>query len=78
MEIHEFVRELEAAVPDMVPGSLQAETRFRELPVWDSLASLTLLSVVDARFGFQMSGEQLRSCATVRDVFELAMRLRRG
>lgn len=77
MEITQLIKELESSIPGLAPGTLQPGTRFRELPVWDSLATLTLLSVVDGQFGCQLNAEQLRGCADLQQVFELAQRLRR-
>lgn len=76
MDIQQFIAELEAGLQGAVPGLIRPETVFRELPIWDSLAALTMLSVVDSLFGFQMSAERLRSCRTVQEVFDLATRLR--
>ena len=77
MEIEQFIQELETSIVGLKPGSLHPTTVFRDLPVWDSLAALTLLSVVDSVFGLQVTGEQLRQCQTIQQVFDLAFRLQR-
>lgn len=78
MDIQKFITELEASIEGVEPGSLTPDTRFRELPAWDSLAALSTLSAVDAVFGIQLTGEQLRGCHTVREIHDLASRQRGG
>ena len=78
MKINEFIAELERSLEGVQGGSLSGATLFRELPVWDSLAALSTLSAVDTVFGIQMSGEQLKACQTIQDVFDLAVRVRNG
>jgi acyl carrier protein len=72
MTIEIFINELEQGIVGATPGSLQPETRFRELPYWDSLAALTTLAVFDASFGRQLAGQQLTSCNTIQDIYNLA------
>lgn len=78
MDIQQFMEELEASIQGAAPGDFRPETRFREQAYWDSLAALTLLSVVDSLFGFQMTREQLRQCETVQQVYDLAVSLGRS
>jgi len=76
MEITAFIAECETCLECAQPGSLRPDTPFRELPGWDSLAALTLLSVVDMVYGVQISGEQLRRCRTLQEVHELTCQLK--
>jgi acyl carrier protein len=78
VDIQQFIQELEGNIEGVEPGSLQPGTVFRELPVWDSLAALTTLSAVDAVFGLQITGPQLRQCQTIQDIADMALRLRAG
>jgi len=71
MTIEKFVQELESNLIGLEPGTLSPDTRFRELPLWDSLAALTTLATFDACFGRQISGQQLGECRTVQDIFNL-------
>jgi len=74
MPIENFIAELENNIVGIEPGSLQADTRFRDLSCWDSLAVLTTLATYDACFGRQLTASQLATCTTVRDIFELAQK----
>lgn len=72
MNIDQFISELEGNIVGAEPGSLRADTRFRELPYWDSLAALTTLATFDGCFGRQISGQQLAACHTLGDIYVLA------
>jgi len=65
-----FIKEMEASIEDLEPGILNAETRFRELPVWDSLAVLTVSNMIDLECGVTFSGEDLRKFETVGALWE--------
>lgn len=62
-----FLRSLEAAFEERVSG-VTLETAFRELPEWDSLASVMIVADVYADYGVQISGEELESCRTSADL----------
>ncbi|MCH8475669.1 MAG: phosphopantetheine-binding protein [Opitutales bacterium] len=66
------MRELEETLDILQEDTLTPETRFRELPGWDSLASLTTLSVFDEIFSHQVSGEELKNCETLGELISLA------
>jgi acyl carrier protein len=44
------------------------ETAFRELPEWDSLASVMIVAEVYADYGVQIAGEELESCRSLADL----------
>ena len=71
MTIENFITELESNIVGAEPGTLNPDTAFRDLLYWDSLAALTALATFDACFGRQISGQQLASCRTIRDIFDL-------
>jgi acyl carrier protein len=68
MTIETFISELEANLVGATPGSLRPDTRFRELPYWDSLAALSMLATYDSVFGRQLTGEMLARCETIDEV----------
>lgn len=72
MSVEEFIIELEGNIVGAAPGTLRPDTRFRDLPYWDSLTALTTLATYDSCFGLQISGQQLESCQTLHDIFNLS------
>ncbi len=69
--IDDFIEELQCSLMAASPGELKPETRFRELPWWDSLAILGTLGAFDTCFGKQLSTPDLKDCETIRDLHAL-------
>lgn len=51
-------------------GSLKPETTLDTLQ-WDSMAMLSLISLVNERFGKRLIGSQLKSFKTIQDLLSL-------
>ena len=66
----EFVRALEEIL-EMDPGTLKDAAKLQDLEHWDSVAMVTLMSVVDEKCGVQLSPRRLAGCVTVSDVYQL-------
>ena len=43
-----FLEHFEEAIEDVTPGSINGATHYMELEVWDSLALLTTIAMLDA------------------------------
>jgi acyl carrier protein len=65
----EFVRNFENAIEGIEPGSLTPDTEFATIEQWDSLAALSVLAMVDAEYDTEISGNELRKCRTLQDLF---------
>ena len=62
-----FLGGVEAAFEQRVVG-LTLETAFRQLPEWDSLASVMIVAEVYADCGVQIDCEELETCRTLADL----------
>jgi acyl carrier protein len=71
METIQFVRHFESAIEGIEPESLTPETRYHEIPQWDSLGLLCLLAMIDCEYGVQVGGMELKTCETLADVYDL-------
>lgn len=69
MNMKAFVGEMEKAIEGTPPDTLRSETRFRELPQWDSLAGLNILAMISLEYDVELDVTALRNCQTVEDVF---------
>jgi len=45
----------------------------RDLPNWDSLAILTVLSMLDQKYGVTLSGAEIQNCERVADLYTCVM-----
>ena len=70
-EITEFIRNLEDSVDGIAPGSLAPDTVLDSLAVWDSLALLSVLAMMDTEFDRQVTGSDVKACKTVEDLHRL-------
>jgi len=67
IDSQKFIAAVETAFEQRVPG-VTLETAFREIPEWDSLASVMIVAEIYADYGVQISGEELETCRTVADL----------
>jgi acyl carrier protein len=55
---------------ELESGALKEETTLKEIPIWDSMAALSLIVLCDEQFGKKLSGEQIVKFKTVKDVLD--------
>lgn len=73
MDINEFIHNFEDAVDNVEENSLSGGTKFQEIAEWDSLALLSTLAMLDAEYSVSLSGEEIKSCSTLQQLFDLAL-----
>lgn len=71
MQLNDFIAKFENEIQDIVPGSIQPETEFKNLDSWNSMQALIFIAMVDAEYGVTLSAENLHECSTVSELFEL-------
>lgn len=69
MDLDKFIVDFEGAIEDVPAGSLSAESVFRELEQWDSLAVLTVIAMVNSEYGFPLKARDLKRFETVEALF---------
>lgn len=72
MEIQVFIEKFAEAVEIENVENLNAETDFRQLNEWSSLAALSVIAMYDEEFDKTVSGNMLRECKTIGDLAKLA------
>jgi acyl carrier protein len=70
MEIKEFIKNFAEAI-DADENNLSSETEFTELPIWDSMAVLTVIAMVDEYYGKILSGDEIDGAKTIQGLFNL-------
>lgn len=51
-------------------GELNAETQLEDLEDWNSMASLSLIVVMDEEFGKKITGAEIREFKTIQDILD--------
>jgi acyl carrier protein len=66
--------ELFAEALEVEVSSIQPEKTIAEYEEWNSLAWLTIMSLLDERYGIHLTGREIRGFITVQDVIDNIMR----
>lgn len=57
---------------DGIPaGAIKPTTNYREIPDWSSMHALVLIALAETEYGVTLTGEDLRKCNTVQDIYEV-------
>lgn len=70
MEISKFVQDFELLFDEVEVGSITENTVFRDIDEWSSLIALTVIAMVDEEYDIKLSGDDIRTSATVKDLFD--------
>ncbi len=69
--IDQFIESFLTAVDFQEQVEITAETVLNQLPEWDSLAALGVIVMFDVEFGKTITGDNLKACTTVADLYKL-------
>jgi acyl carrier protein len=69
--IESFISNLSTAVDFQDQVELRPETLLSDLPEWDSLAALGVIVMFDMEYGITITGNDLKSCDSVKDIHAL-------
>lgn len=70
MTLEEFIEKFADEMTETPAGTITAETRYKELEEWGSLASLSIISMIDDEYGHLLTGADLRARNTVKELYE--------
>lgn len=71
MDLKEFVQAFAAEFEETPAESFTPETVYKDLDEWDSLIVLSIIALVDEEFNVRITGQDLRDCKTIGDIFNL-------
>lgn len=71
MTIAEFISKLETEFDELEPGSITAETNFRNIDEWSSMHALIIIALVDTEYDVTITGEDLSKIETVQELFNI-------
>jgi acyl carrier protein len=70
MEINIFLKDFEQLFEDIESGTLTEDSNFRNLDEWSSLIALMLIAMAEENYHIRITGEDIRTSVTVRDLFD--------
>lgn len=71
MNVDDFIESLEESFDDIEPGTLKPETKYRDTDEWSSMHALIVIALADTDYDVTITGDDLKSCTTIQDLFEL-------
>jgi acyl carrier protein len=71
MTVNEFIEKIEDAIEDLPKGQLQPGTHYRQSGTWSSMHALIIIALVDTEYDVVITGEDLRNCNSVDELFTL-------
>ena len=69
--IDSFIANFTTAVDFQDAVEIRPETLLADLPEWDSLAALGVIVMFDMEYGATITGNDLKDCESISDVFKL-------
>ena len=70
MTLEEFIEKVQDELQDTPAEGITAETNYKELDEWGSLASLSLISMIEESYGKLITGSDVRACNSVKELYE--------
>ncbi len=71
MDINNFIKTLETEFDELEPGTLMADTNFRDLDEWSSMHALIIIALIDTEYDVTITGDDLSSIETVSQLYAL-------
>nr|WP_315198994.1 acyl carrier protein [uncultured Flavobacterium sp.] len=69
LDITKFIQDFELLFDEVEAGSITANTVFRDIDEWSSLIALMVIAMVDEEYEVKLSGDDIRTSETVKDLF---------
>ena len=69
MELNTFIQNFENQLDDSIPGSLNADTVFKNIEEWDSTTALSIIAMVDEEYSIKLTGNEIKQSQTIEDLF---------
>jgi acyl carrier protein len=73
MTLDEFVKAFAAEFDETPEDQFKADTEYKTLEEWGSLTALSIIALAMEGFGKKITGADLRSVATIEDLYNLIL-----
>lgn len=71
MVLETFIENFANQFDETDSNLFSAETKFRELEEWSSLAALNVLMMIDEEYDVALPADEMRKTNTIRELFDL-------
>jgi acyl carrier protein len=70
MELNDFITNFAEQFDDTNRSEFKADTLFHDLDEWSSMTALSIIGMVDEKYGVTIKGNDIRSSETIEDLFK--------
>ena len=74
MEIKEFIEHFAEQFDETDISEFKPETVFHDLEEYTSLIALSIILMVDEEYSVTIDGNEMKSCVTIQDLFNLVQK----
>jgi hypothetical protein len=74
MKLNDFIENVASQFEDTDRSEFNADTEFKLLDEWSSLAVLLLISMIDEKYHVIITGDQIMAAETIEDLFNVVNR----
>jgi len=67
--MEDFILKFADIFDDLDASTITADTEFRSLDDWDSIAGLSVIAMADEEYGVTLNAEDMRGSRTVGDIY---------
>jgi len=67
--VNEFIEKFKEALD--VEGEFDINVELEEFKEWDSMGYISVMSMLDEKYGKEVNANQLKDCKTIADLYEL-------
>jgi acyl carrier protein len=71
MGIDEFVKNFAEMFEETDSKGFKPSTCFRDIEEWSSLMALSVIAMVDEKYNFKLTGDDIRNSQTIEDIFNI-------
>ena len=71
MELCTFIEIFADQFEETEASEIKPDTIFKDMDEWCSLIALSVIAMVDEEYDVQLKGDDIRSCNTVEDLFNI-------
>ena len=69
--MQDFLENFAEQFDDTPADQITHDTNFKDLDEWSSMTALTIIAMVDEKYGKKLSGSDIREASTVQDLIAL-------
>ncbi|MCF8379462.1 MAG: acyl carrier protein [Bacteroidales bacterium] len=70
MRIEDFIERIEEEFEDLEEGTVNADSKFKDILEWNSINALILITLIDSEYDVTLNAKELQSAEKVSDLFQ--------